>query len=95
MAIPDMSFINRLKAAVMALALLILAELIDYPFNITGGMDRHHHLINVSLSQKALLFWEYFLDKGGRNFMALLISLISILPFHHFLQTKITGKQSA
>ncbi|MBF0510035.1 MAG: hypothetical protein HQK57_14070 [Deltaproteobacteria bacterium] len=80
LAAPDISVRDRLKASALLIALIISAGLMDFPFIFIGIFDSHFHLPG-SLFQQGLSFWAYFLDKGGRNFIALLLAIIAILPF--------------
>ncbi|MBF0549692.1 MAG: hypothetical protein HQK60_04060 [Deltaproteobacteria bacterium] len=80
LAAPDLSVRDRLKAGALLIVILISVGLIDFPFTIIGIFDSHFHLPG-SLFQQGLSFWAYFLDKGGRNFIALLVAVITLLPF--------------
>lgn len=81
LAWPIVSARTRLKAAAIGFPLLFFMMLIDIPFHIILNIGQ---AVTIdSLSKRLLAFWvEGFMGNGGRQFMALVVFIISLLPFY-------------
>jgi len=73
---PGLSIKKRLKAFLVALPLLIVAQLIDIPIHLINRMEAPWPV--NSLGGHIRQFWVYLLSNGGRQFLAFIVVLISI-----------------
>jgi len=80
LAWPVLSIKEKLKSLIISIPLLIIIELIDIPIHLINEMETFSAV--DSLSERFRLFYFSFLNRGGRQFLALLVFLISIAPFH-------------
>lgn len=80
LAWPNLHIKNRLKATVVALPLLVTVSLIDIPLTLIYLMEKR--LVIDPMAKQIRNYWVYFLFNGGRQFLSILIFLVSIAPFH-------------
>ena len=80
LAWPNLHIKNRLKATVVALPLLFTVSLIDIPVTLIYLMEKR--LVIDPVAKQIRDYWVYFLFNGGRQFLSILIFLVSIAPFH-------------
>ena len=76
LAWPGLSIRERFKAFLISVPLLIAAQLIDIPFDIINRIEKPWGA--QSLSGRFREFWNYLLNNGGRQFLGLIVFLISI-----------------
>jgi len=76
LAWPGLSIKERLKAFLVALPLLIVAQLIDIPIHLINRMEEPWPV--DSPGGQIRQFWVYLLNNGGRQFLAFLVVFISI-----------------
>ena len=73
---PGLSIKERLKVVLISVPLLIGTQLIDIPFDIINRIEKPWGV--HSMSGQIREFWNYLLNNGGRQFLALIVVLISI-----------------
>jgi len=71
---------ERLLAILLGLPFLFLAVMVDIPLTLISEME--NKLVIDSIGQKFRLFMIYFFNNGGRQFVALLVVLLSIGLVH-------------
>lgn len=79
LAWPNLYIKDRLKATVVVLPLLLTISLIDIPVTLIYLMEKR--LVIDPMAKQIRNYWVYFLFNGGRQFLSILIFLISIAPF--------------
>ncbi len=97
---PGLSVKCKLKAAVISIPFIIAIEFIDIPFSIIYFIENNYKgiigedITVYSIPGRIRLFWNSFLINGGRQFLGLLVFIVSIAPFHlknfYSVQTGIT-----
>jgi len=78
LAWPFLSKKKKLQAALISIPLLIIVELVDVPVILLYTLKESYNIINIHWSHE---FWSYFLNSGGRQFLAILVFFVSIKPF--------------
>jgi len=86
---PGLAARKKLIALAAALPILILFILIDIPVTIISSIDlatiqklRGIPLAD-SLPRKIILFLSHFINNGGRQFFAVALFILTVLPFHY------------
>lgn len=76
LAWPGLSIRERLKTFLISIPLLIASQLIDIPFDIISRIEKPWGV--HSPVEKFREFWNYLLNNGGRQFLAVIVFLISM-----------------
>jgi len=86
---PSLTFKNRMKAVLISLPLLVAVELIDIPVTLAATHFNEPYILENSGEYSVVypigtlqVFWNHVMNNGGRQFLALLVSIIAIAPFH-------------
>jgi len=90
LAWPGLSIKERFKAFLISLPLFIIIQLVDIPMDIINRVEAPWG--GRSLSGQIREFWYYLLNNGGRQFLALIIALVSIAWVRIAFPEKITGE---
>lgn len=89
LAWPGLSIKERSKAFLISVPLLIITQMVDIPMDIINRVEAPWGV--KSLTGQIREFWYYLLNNGGRQFLALLVALISIASVRLVLPSKITA----
>ncbi|HDY88940.1 MAG TPA: hypothetical protein ENH82_12610 [bacterium] len=85
---PTLSIKDRFKAAMISIPFQLAIVLVDIPFFVIIQREKDVSFIDYQPGLIRML-WFHFLDKGGRQFMAILAFMASIAPFR-LINPKIT-----
>jgi hypothetical protein len=88
LAWPGLVFIKRFKAILIVTPLMFVFSALDYPIMFIADIESVFSDAPVMNSMR--LLWKHLLNNGGRQFIALMICLLSI-----FLVTRDPGQQIA
>lgn len=84
---PFISVYKKLAAFLISLPFLLFAELFDISLFVIGNIEAQSRSIiyvagTDTLSYHISTFCQSFLNNGGRQFLAILVFLLAIAPFH-------------
>lgn len=80
LAWPGISLVNRLQTFLISLPLIAFIHAIDLPMIFIANIESVHS--TNALGNAIRSVWSHILNNGGRQFLALLIFLISIAPVY-------------
>ncbi len=86
LAWPTLSIKNKLVSVMISVPLLIAIELIDIPIHLIYKLQESYNIDSLSFHIQIPWYHKYWfnlLNTGGRQFLALLVFIISIAP--HYL----------
>ena len=76
---------KKLPAALISILLLIMVAMIDVPVNLLYSLKESYNSGSLPYQAKIQWYHEFaylFLNTGGRQFLALLVFVVSVVPFH-------------
>ena len=85
---PSLSPGKKIKAFILSLPVLIIFVSIDIPVTIISSIEldcieKLHGIPMVdTFSRKVILFLSHFFNNGGRQFFAVMLFALTVLPFH-------------
>lgn len=80
LAWPGITLLNRLQTFLISLPLIILTHAVDLPMIFIANIESVHS--TSAWGNTARSVWAHILGNGGRQFLALLVFLISITPLY-------------
>jgi len=80
LAWPGISLLNRLQTFLISLPLIVLVHAIDLPMIFIANIESAHSTNDFGNASRSV--WSHILNNGGRQFLALVIFLISIAPIY-------------
>lgn len=77
---PALSIRQRIKAMLYAIPMIIAIACVDYPFIFIAEIESVYS--STTMANSVRMLWKHILNNGGRQFLALLVFLVSIAPIY-------------